>query len=347
MKRCKTILSVLLAVIMLAGMLSFGALSASAAVTPPGHPFWDGFVARWEAPDDEVVLYYRLYLYKDGTEIRMEYPETNDYDFESVIKSYGTGNYQFSVAAAIGNDQEDTSEFVYSSTFYYNSSSEHTLIRCPFKYPGCTTAGDKGHYECTTCDKWFWDENAQYEITDRDEVLTEPIGHDWGEWVTTKEATQTEDGEAQRVCRNDPSHIETKVIPRLDGGAGSATEAKATEAPSTEASEATQPTGATQPGTELSTSSDATINQQDANFLLSLFSGSALTVLIIILAAVLIIAAAIIIIVVVVKKKKKQEQAQQYGAPYNNYGQPYDPTMTPPTDEGKPDPNDYHDPYNG
>ena len=39
------------------------------------------------------------------------------------------------------------------------------------------------------------------------------LGHDWGDWVITKEATATQDGEMMRTCRHDASHVETKVIP--------------------------------------------------------------------------------------------------------------------------------------
>ena len=43
-------------------------------------------------------------------------------------------------------------------------------------------------------------------------------GHDWGEWVVTKEPTETAEGERQRVCKKDPSHIETEVIPAMSTG---------------------------------------------------------------------------------------------------------------------------------
>ena len=37
-------------------------------------------------------------------------------------------------------------------------------------------------------------------------------GHEWGEWATTKEATCTDKGEEKRVCKNDASHSETRSI---------------------------------------------------------------------------------------------------------------------------------------
>jgi hypothetical protein len=41
--------------------------------------------------------------------------------------------------------------------------------------------------------------------------------HDWGDWEVTKAATETEDGEETRVCSTDPSHKETRAIPKLGG----------------------------------------------------------------------------------------------------------------------------------
>ena len=41
----------------------------------------------------------------------------------------------------------------------------------------------------------------------------EALGHDWGEWKETKKATCTEAGEKVRICKNDPTHVEKEVIP--------------------------------------------------------------------------------------------------------------------------------------
>lgn len=44
----------------------------------------------------------------------------------------------------------------------------------------------------------------------------EALGHDFGEWTVTKQATVDEFGEEQRVCQRDGSHIETRQIPKLE-----------------------------------------------------------------------------------------------------------------------------------
>jgi predicted heme/steroid binding protein len=45
------------------------------------------------------------------------------------------------------------------------------------------------------------------------EDIIDALGHDWNEWVIEKEATETEEGLKTRTCKNDPTHVETKIIP--------------------------------------------------------------------------------------------------------------------------------------
>ena len=44
-------------------------------------------------------------------------------------------------------------------------------------------------------------------------------GHDWGEWEVTTPATVDAEGEETRVCKNDPSHKETRPIDKLQPAA--------------------------------------------------------------------------------------------------------------------------------
>ena len=70
----------------------------------------------------------------------------------------------------------------------------------------CTTDGsyDEVVY-CTDC---------HAEIS-RTKNITKALDHEWGNWVVTKPATSSEDGEEQRICIRDSSHVETKIIPAL------------------------------------------------------------------------------------------------------------------------------------
>ena len=45
---------------------------------------------------------------------------------------------------------------------------------------------------------------------------TDPLGHEWGEWVVTKPPTATEAGEMTRSCTRNPEHKEVRAIPAID-----------------------------------------------------------------------------------------------------------------------------------
>ena len=74
----------------------------------------------------------------------------------------------------------------------------------------CTLPGTKVLTAVFNTD-WAEDQTKQIEIP--------ATGHDWGEWTVTKEATPTEEGEETRVCKNAPSHTETRAIPKVDENA--------------------------------------------------------------------------------------------------------------------------------
>ena len=68
--------------------------------------------------------------------------------------------------------------------------------------PTCTEAGVKT-FTCSQCNN----------------TKTEPIpalGHKWGDWETTLPATETTEGSEKRTCQRDPSHTETRSIPKLN-----------------------------------------------------------------------------------------------------------------------------------
>ena len=66
----------------------------------------------------------------------------------------------------------------------------------------CTEAGRSAGTECIVCG---------LVLSGEEEIPA--LGHDYGEWTTTKEATCTEVGEAERICSRDASHKETKELP--------------------------------------------------------------------------------------------------------------------------------------
>ena len=49
----------------------------------------------------------------------------------------------------------------------------------------------------------------------RSTVKVDEIGHNWGIWMVKTPATETSEGVEERVCGRNPSHIETRAIPKL------------------------------------------------------------------------------------------------------------------------------------
>ncbi|MBO4864370.1 MAG: leucine-rich repeat protein [Eubacterium sp.] len=82
------------------------------------------------------------------------------------------------------------------------------------KEADCENAGNSKYYYCPVCDKYYSDELGENEI-EKDSWIIEAKEHDWGEWEVTTPATETEEGVETRVCKNDPEHIETRVIEKL------------------------------------------------------------------------------------------------------------------------------------
>ena len=97
----------------------------------------------------------------------------------------------------------------------YNSVSHtHDLVYRAAVSATCTTEGRLAYYECTSCGKCFRDRQATQQIDPKD-LVTAPMGHDWGEWVTVTEATWESDGTRRRTCQNDQRHTETETFSGL------------------------------------------------------------------------------------------------------------------------------------
>ena len=80
--------------------------------------------------------------------------------------------------------------------------------------PTCTKDGEKV-WECSRCGM---------KKTEKISAL----GHEWGDWTVTTPATCTNEGVETRICKRDPSHVETRTIPTtghnwVDNGNGTHT----------------------------------------------------------------------------------------------------------------------------
>lgn len=70
----------------------------------------------------------------------------------------------------------------------------------------CTTNGlDQVVRKCSVCGY----------VESTTDVSLAALGHDWGDWTVTKQATCTDGGTKQRVCKRDSSHVDTGTIDAL------------------------------------------------------------------------------------------------------------------------------------
>ena len=92
--------------------------------------------------------------------------------------------------------------------------TEHEMVRTKRQAPTCTELGNIEYYTCTECEGIFRDKNGTEELSPGDLILP-ALGHDWTEWETEKEPTETEEGLQTRFCKNDTSHVQTRSVPVL------------------------------------------------------------------------------------------------------------------------------------
>ena len=90
-----------------------------------------------------------------------------------------------------------------TETFEYGKSLGHLEQSIPAVAPNCSSVGYTAGKKCSRCGA----------------ILVKPVEekkkeHEWGEWKVVKEATDKEEGQERRVCKNNSSHIETRTIPK-------------------------------------------------------------------------------------------------------------------------------------
>lgn len=307
----------LIALALLIAFVCIVPLSVSAAGGgAPTNLYWDGYRAVWTEPGSGAPDNYVVKVYKNGTLSGTMTCFNTSLDVTDMLKKGGNGNYSFEVTANYSNGSYSTSSRSGTISFYDTESGhEHPLAHISFSYPTCTEKGFKEHYECGDCGKYFWDENGKNEITDKSEVVLDPAGHDWGEWKTVKKATETEDGEEQRVCNNDSDHVQTRTIPKL-GVESSQTSQDKTE-PTTKAKETTVPETNSDgtpktPGLGRSTSiipGEESADEGDGGSAENFLGVSTTWFITIIICSVLlfVIVPAVIVMLILVTRKKKEE----------------------------------------
>lgn len=96
---------------------------------------------------------------------------------------------------------------------------DHRLTLMTAVEAACTEDGHKAYYTCSECDQWFEDALGLVPITDKSSFILKALGHQWGEWTVTKEATVSEEGEETRSCTR-CRETETRSIPKKDAEPG-------------------------------------------------------------------------------------------------------------------------------
>ena len=95
----------------------------------------------------------------------------------------------------------------YNVNFYCDHTSTYKTEENK-KAPTCTERGSYDIVEyCRKCG----------EVVSTETIYSEAKGHDWGDWVIVKQPTSTKEGEKQRTCKHDPSHVEKETIPAIGG----------------------------------------------------------------------------------------------------------------------------------
>ncbi len=112
----------------------------------------------------------------------------------------------------------------------------HGLKHVKAKAATCTEDGNVEYWQCAEgkdpCGMYFLDAMGT-EWVHQEGTVAHATGHDWGTWRITKAPSESEEGEEVRVCHNDPSHIQTRKIPKV-GHVHALTKVKAKPATCTE-----------------------------------------------------------------------------------------------------------------
>ena len=132
----------------------------------------------------------------DGNDILIDYEA-------STCTKQGHKTYLCSYEKNHGATQEGASHGNHTETLPLdpNNHAGHGTKTINVEPATCTTAGYSGDVVCDGCNGLI---TAGHTI--------DALGHDWGEWIVTKEATCTEEGSKERVCKRDPNHIDSDTI---------------------------------------------------------------------------------------------------------------------------------------
>ena len=170
--------------------------------------------------------------YTEGVEYSVSYycsPTFNAQKYEAVDELRQVGSYKIVISYIGDNYRFSTGTTTYTLDNYSIYSNEP--YTCPhndmrhFDAIGvtCEKAGYEEYYWCFDCKKYFKDEEGLIPIEDfENTIMTKALGHDWGDWTVTKEATADTDGAKERTCKR-CGKVYTETIYRTGKGSGGST----------------------------------------------------------------------------------------------------------------------------
>ncbi len=94
---------------------------------------------------------------------------------------------------------------------------KHAYHKVEAKEATCEENGNIEYYECVDCGLLFKKNGSgEFEEITIEDTVTEALGHDFGEWITTTAPTETTEGEQTRTCSRNWQHVETRTVPKAD-----------------------------------------------------------------------------------------------------------------------------------
>ncbi len=143
-------------------------------------------------------------------------PSTSYENFTADISAFAG---ESAVYIAIRHHTTEDSFYLYADqveiTTLRDANCVHQLVLMPASPATCTAAGNsQPYYKCTECGRLFHDAEGTQPALTSDIMDIPALGHNWGEWEETTEATCTTAGELTRTCSR-CGETETQAIAAL------------------------------------------------------------------------------------------------------------------------------------
>ena len=203
-----------------------------------------------------------LYCKRDGCGAELDRKtvtlyKTNDHDLETVEGKDPTcgeaGYYSYqkcTVCGALFDMDGDPIDAIPTIP----ATGLHTFEDIEAHEATCTEAGNLAYKHCTVCGKVF-EPDGETETTMEAVTLT-ALGHDWSEWETVTEPTETEPGWKRRECSRCDAY-EEEEIPATGGDSSSDESSDVDSDSSDDSTESTESTESTDSTESSDTSADS------------------------------------------------------------------------------------------